>query len=117
MADLAGAHFRAAGAPADEAALTPTHLATSSPMGCDSHGVLRIPEDLAQVAEGTIVPGAPVVIERRSGATARVDCGRNFGPVGATRAMGVAITIAGESGIACVTTHRCHHVSVRPMPD
>ncbi len=63
------------------------------------------------VAEGTIVPGAPVHIDRRSGATALVNCGRNFGPVGATRAMEVAIAIAGESGVACVTTHRCNHVA------
>jgi LDH2 family malate/lactate/ureidoglycolate dehydrogenase len=111
MAELAGALFRAAGAPADEAALTADHLVTSSLMGCDSHGIMRVPEYLAQVVEGTIVPGAPVVVERRSGATARVDCGRNFGPVGATRAMEVAIAIAGESGVACVTTHRCNHVA------
>jgi uncharacterized oxidoreductase len=111
MAELAGALFRAAGAPADEAALTADHLVTSSLMGCDSHGIMRVPEYLVQVAEGTIVPGAPVVIERRSGATALVDCGRNLGPVGATRAMEVAIAIAGESGVACVTTHRCNHVA------
>jgi len=117
MADLAGSLSRAAGALADEAVPTADHLATSSLMGRDSHGAMRIPEYLAQVAEGTIVPGAPVVIERRSGATALVDCGRDFGPVGATRAMGVAITIAGESGVACVATHRCNHVSVRPLPD
>jgi hydroxycarboxylate dehydrogenase B len=111
MADLAGALFRAAGAPADEAALTADHLVTSSLMGCDSHGIMRIPEYLDQVAAGTIVPGAPAVIDRRSGTTALVDCGRNFGPVGATRAMEVAIAIAGESGMACVTTHRCNHVA------
>jgi LDH2 family malate/lactate/ureidoglycolate dehydrogenase len=111
MAELAGALFRAAGAPADEAALTADHLVTSSLMGCDSHGIMRVPEYLTQVVEGTIVPGAPVVIDRRSGATALVDCGRNFGPVGATRAMEVAIAIAGESGVACVTTHRCNHVA------
>jgi uncharacterized oxidoreductase len=51
------------------------------------------------------------VIDRRSGATALIDCGRNFGPVGATRAMEVAIAIAGEFGVACVTTRRCNHVA------
>jgi uncharacterized oxidoreductase len=52
-----------------------------------------------------------VAVDRRSGAAALIDCGRNFGPVGATRAMAVAIAIAGESGVACVTTHRCNHVA------
>jgi hydroxycarboxylate dehydrogenase B len=111
MAGLADALFRATGAPADEAALTADHLVTSSLMGCDSHGIMRVPEYLTQVAGATIVPGAPVVVERRSGNTALVDCGRNFGPVGATRAMETAIAIAGESGVACVTTHRCNHVA------
>jgi uncharacterized oxidoreductase len=50
MAGLAGALFRAAGAPADEAALTADHLVTSSLMGCDSHGILRVPEYLDLVA-------------------------------------------------------------------
>ena len=112
MADLVGALFRAVGAPADEAALTADHLVTSSLMGCDSHGIMRVPEYLDQVAgSGTIVPGAPVVVDRRSGAAALVDCGRNFGPVGATRAMDVAIAIAREFGVACVATHRCNHVA------
>ena len=111
MAGLAGALFRAAGAPADEAALTADHLVTSSLMGCDSHGILRVPEYLDLVAEGTIVPGAPVALDGRSGATALVDCGWNFGPVGATRAMEVAVAIAGESGAACVATRRCNHVA------
>jgi hydroxycarboxylate dehydrogenase B len=111
IAGLAGALFRAAGAPPDEAAITADHLVTSSLMGCDSHGILRIPEYLSLVADGAIVPGAPVVIDHRSGSTALVDCGQNFGPVGATRAMDVAIAIAGESGVACVTTRRCNHVA------
>jgi uncharacterized oxidoreductase len=111
LAELAGALFRAAGAPTDEAVLTADHLATSSLLGCDSHGIMRVPEYLAQVIEGTIIPGAPVVVDRRAGSAALVDCGRNFGPVGATRAMEVAIAIAGESGVACVTTHRCNHVA------
>jgi LDH2 family malate/lactate/ureidoglycolate dehydrogenase len=111
LAGLAGALFRAAGAPADEADLTADHLVTSSLMGCDSHGVMRVPEYLVQVAEGTIVPGAEAVIDFLSASTARVDCGRNFGPVGATRAMEVAVMLARGTGVACVTTHRCNHVA------
>ena len=111
MATVAGSLFRAAGAPPDEAALTAEHLVTSSLMGCDSHGIMRVPEYLALIDEGTIVPGAPVVVDRRSGATALVDCGRNFGPVGSTFAMETAIGIAVESGVACVTTRRCNHVA------
>jgi uncharacterized oxidoreductase len=63
------------------------------------------------VAEGTIVPGGKVTIGRRTATTAQVDCGLNFGPVGATRAMDVAIELAQESGVACVTTRRCNHVA------
>lgn len=103
--------FQAAGAPEGEASLTAGHLVSSSLMGCDSHGVIRVPEYLRMVVEGTIVPGAAISAQRRSETTAQVDCGLNFGPVGAVRAMEIAVELARESGVACVTTVRCNHVA------
>lgn len=102
--------FQAAGATEQEARATMASLVTSSLMGHDSHGVLRIPEYLDAVAEGAIVTGAPQTVERTGASTAVVDCGHGFGAVGAEKAMGVAIEIAREERTACVITRRCNHV-------
>jgi uncharacterized oxidoreductase len=110
MTRVGAALFAAIGAPAEEALLAAQGLTTSSLMGHDSHGVLRIPEYLDVAARGRIVPGAPMRVEYRSATTAVVDCGRNFGHVGAHRAMEVAMRLAREQKTACVITHQCNHV-------
>jgi uncharacterized oxidoreductase len=103
--------FEAAGAPADEARLTAEDLVTNSLMGHDSHGVMRIPEYLDLVTQGTIIPGARSTVERTSATTAVVDCAHNFGPVGAHRAMRAALDIGAEHRLACVITRRCNHAA------
>src|SRR5258707_11569759 len=90
-----GVHlFIAAGAKPGDAAATVASLITSSLMGHDSHGVLRIPEYLTQMVEGKILADAVISVERTEPSTAIVDCGRGFGPVGAHRAMEEGIAIA-----------------------
>jgi uncharacterized oxidoreductase len=110
VARTGAALFEAAGAPAAEAELTAQELVTSSLMGHDSHGALRIPEYLEAITKGQILPGARISVERRSPTTAVVDCGLNFGPVGAHQAMATAVQLAKEQKTACVITRRCHHV-------
>ncbi len=110
VSQLGAALFAAAGAGAFEARATARSLVTSSLMGHDSHGVIRIPEYLGFVADGSIVPQAPLSVERTSPTTAVVDCGRGFGPVGAERAMREGIEIARGQRTACVITRRCNHV-------
>jgi uncharacterized oxidoreductase len=101
--------FRAAGAPADEAELVAEQLTTSSLMGHDSHGVIRVPEYIELVERRTIVPGAAIRVEHTAGATAVVDCGWNFGALGANFAMARAIKLAQQHKVACVVTRRCNH--------
>lgn len=101
--------FEAVGASAHEARVTATNLVCSSLLGLDSHGVLRIPEYLNLVRGGAIIPGAAITVQHQSQTAAIVDCGLNFGPVGAERAMQVAIDIAREHSVACVVTRRCNH--------
>jgi uncharacterized oxidoreductase len=79
-------------------------------MGCDSHGVLRMPQYLDAVAEGVIRPGADIRVERTSETTAVVDCGSNFGAVGAHRAVAAGIDLARRHQVAWVLTRRCNHV-------
>lgn len=107
---LAASLFEAAGAPPLEASLVAEHLVTSSLMGLDSHGVLRVPEYLDLVLQGKIVPGAPIEVRRTTATTAIVDCGYNFGAVGAVRAIEEACHLARHSGTASVITRHCNHV-------
>lgn len=85
-------------------------LVTSSLMGHDSHGAIRIPEYLGFIADGSIVVAAPITVERTGLTTAIVDCGRGLGAVGADRAIREGIEIARKHGTACVITRRCNHV-------
>jgi hydroxycarboxylate dehydrogenase B len=102
--------FTAAGANEHAAQAAVFALVTSSLMGHDSHGVLRIPEYLGFVADGSLLPNAEPAVERTGPTTAVVDCGGGFGAVGAERAMRVAIDLAREQRTACVITRRCNHV-------
>lgn len=102
--------FEALGAPADEARTAADGLVTSSLMGHDSHGVMRIPEYIDLVKQGDVVPGAAIAIEQRSTTTAVANCGYNFGAVGAERAMARAIELARQQKTSCVITKRCNHV-------
>ncbi len=79
-------------------------------MGHDSHGVIRIPEYLGFVADGSIVVDAPLTVERTGPTTAVVDCGHGFGAVGAEKAIREGIEIARRQRTACVITRRCNHV-------
>ena len=101
--------FEACGSPPPEAALVADHLVSSSLLGVDSHGVMRIPQYVRDVRGGTIQPGAPITVPKTDHATAVIDCGWNFGQVGATRAMEMAIDKARQYHAACVVTQRCGH--------
>ena len=79
--------FRKSGASDSEASTAAGALVESSLMGHDSHGVLRIPSYLDMITDGSVVPGAPITVERTSDTTAIVDCGMNFGAVGGQRAL------------------------------
>ncbi|HVA45340.1 MAG TPA: Ldh family oxidoreductase [Pirellulales bacterium] len=110
VSQLGVALITAAGAGHREARTAIVSLIASSLMGHDSHGVLRIPEYLEAMAEGTILPDAPQAVEHTGGSTAVVDCGHGFGAVGAEQAVRVAVEIARGQRAACVITRRCNHV-------
>jgi len=97
------------GVPPEEASIVAEQLVASNLMGLDSHGVVRIPQYVGWIRQGTIKPGAPVSIVAEEGGTAVVDCGSNFGQVGGRRAMEVGIAKAKDCKVACaLVTHCCH---------
>lgn len=100
----------AAGAPESEAQVVAAHLVEANLKGHDSHGVIRVERYVRDIADGRIVPGAPVVLDRESETTAVLDGGWNFGQVVAQRAMELAIAKARGAGAGIVVAHRCGHV-------
>ncbi|MCH2202841.1 MAG: Ldh family oxidoreductase [Fuerstiella sp.] len=102
--------FAAAGVDEAKSQATVGALVTSSLMGHDSHGVMRIPEYLGFVADGSIDIDAPVSVQQTGPTTAVVDCGQGFGAVGAERAVNEAVRMAREQRTACVITKRCNHI-------
>ncbi|MGD9857324.1 MAG: Ldh family oxidoreductase [Planctomycetaceae bacterium] len=110
VSQLGAALFTAAEARAEDARAAADALVTSSLMGHDSHGVIRIPEYLDYLAEGSIAVDARITIERTGPATAIVDCGKGFGAVGAETAMREAVALAREVRTASVITRHCNHV-------
>ena len=108
--DLGVKLYVAAGARPNDARATIHSLVTSSLMGHDSHGIIRIPEYLDMVTNGVIKTDAEISIERTGPGSAIVDCGYGFGAVGAERAVEQAISMAREQRTACVITRRCNHV-------
>jgi uncharacterized oxidoreductase len=101
--------FQACGSPVEEARIVADHLVNANLSGIDSHGVIRIPQYVHDVQVGNARPGATIGIASETPVSAVVDCGWNFGVVGAERAVEIALDKAQSSRIAVVTTQRCNH--------
>lgn len=109
LSDLSRRIFGSIGAPDDQAELVAGELVRADQMGVHSHGVMRIPEYVQASDKGDLKPGAAISVIDETPTTAIVDCGRNFGQVGAHRAVEIAIQKARKSSIGCVVTRNCHH--------
>jgi LDH2 family malate/lactate/ureidoglycolate dehydrogenase len=102
--------FKAAGAPADLAAEMGEGLVGANLTGHESHGVIRIPAYLRQIASGQVDPKARPEIIRETATTALVDGKWAFGHVAAKYGTSVAIKKAKEHGTAAVSIVRCNPI-------
>jgi len=107
---VAQAIFEAAGTPPEVALRVGGSLVMNNLMGHDSHGVIRIPSYLQQIARGQIVPQAQPEVVRETCTTAVMDGHWAFGQVVAARGMEIAIAKAEEQHIAAVGIFRCPHI-------
>ena len=80
--------FVACGAPIGDAGIVADHLVANDLRGLDSHGVVRIPEYYKWIQQGIIKPGGAISVLTEQDTTAVIDCGFNFGQVGALRRSG-----------------------------
>jgi hydroxycarboxylate dehydrogenase B len=109
LAELTTAIFTRLGAPRDLAAQVGDVLADNHLAGHDSHGILRIPQYVAAIRAGTLIPSARPDVVRESSSTALVDGHGAFGQVTANLAADVLATKAAASGVAAVAALQAGH--------
>lgn len=106
---VTAAIFSAAGAPADVADQVAQTLVDNHLAGHDSHGILRIPQYLASIRAGDLVPAArPTVLEETAG-TALVSGNWAFGQVTAAFAADLATEKAQRERVAAVSVVQASH--------
>jgi uncharacterized oxidoreductase len=107
---IAAALLRGAGAPAEEAETVARLCIAANLAGHDSHGIIAIPDYIARIGKGHIVPGAPFTIVQESPTTTVIDGNWGFGFVVNERAMNITIEKARTQNIAACTVYRQGHV-------
>ena len=110
LARLAATVMEAGGCSADEAATVGRRLASANVMGHDSHGVLRVPQYIAQLREGSIRANQSVSVVTDRAAVLVLDGKLGFGQVVGEQATRRGIARAGEFGIALVGLRNAGHV-------
>lgn len=86
------------------------HLVRANLVGHDSHGVLRLPQYVAQAAAGELAPAARPVLLRESAVTALLDGRQGFGHFATRVALDWAITHARAHGLAAVAVRHAGHI-------
>ena len=95
---------------ADEARVVAELLVEANLVGHDSHGVIRIPQYLAQVEAGDIVPDATVEVVHEAPTLAVLDAHWGFGQVAMSRGVDMALEKARATGMAAISVRQANHV-------
>lgn len=98
-----------AGAPPEHARIVIEHLVSASAMGLHSHGVMRIPQYLAEIESQIIDPRAAPHIVRTAPSRLKVDGRRGFGQVVGMLMVEAMIPVAREAGIAMANGRHLGH--------
>ncbi|MHB8612019.1 MAG: Ldh family oxidoreductase [Candidatus Dormibacteraceae bacterium] len=109
MLDFAHRVFKSFGATDENAAIVARHLVESSRMGLNSHGVMRIPQYVADIDAGHLVPNASPVVVSDSGTRIALDGRHTFGQVVGVAMAEKALAAAKKNGIAFVTAANMGH--------
>jgi len=102
--------FMAVGTPPHIADDVAEILVKANLTGHDSHGVLRIPQYLRQIEDGSIAPAAEPVVVKDAPSTMTVNGQCVFGLYTARWAMNRAIEKARQAQVCCVSLVRTSHI-------
>ncbi len=86
------------------------HLVGANLSGHDSHGMLRIPQYVAEADRGVLIPSETAALVSEAGAVGTVDARRGFGHSATTLAMEWAVERARQFGIAAAAVRRANHI-------
>ena len=102
--------FVEAGASDADASQTANHLVNANLKGHDSHGVVMVPNYVANIKRNFLDPKAHLEVIKDSGGVILADGRTGFGQVVGQEATAIAIERARENGIACVGLRNAHHL-------
>jgi LDH2 family malate/lactate/ureidoglycolate dehydrogenase len=105
MLKLGSALLESAGAAPDHARIVMDHLITSSAMGLHSHGVMRVPQYLAEIRSGIINPKANPKAVQTAPARLHMDGERGFGQVVGMLMVDAIAPAARSAGMAMINGH------------
>jgi len=110
ITDFAVKLLSAGGFDQDEAELVAKSLVDGNLAGYDSHGMMRIPQYIDQIAKGQILPGAEFEVLREGPSLLAVDGHWGAGQAQAARMMQRLMAKANESGVAVGTMIQSAHI-------
>jgi len=102
--------FGAAGARAEDARQVASLLVEANRAGHDSHGIIRIPQYLAEIEGGLLDPQASPQVLSQTLVSAVVEGNRCFGQVAASRMAALGLEKARQHGVGGVTLRGANHV-------
>lgn len=109
MEQLGTALLEGAGAPPEHAKIVMRHLIEASAMGLHSHGVMRVPQYLDEIARGVLDPRATTTAMQMAPTRLVLDGHRAFGQVAGMRLVDAVVPIARELGMAIGTVRGVGH--------
>lgn len=109
LAALCKGLFLVAGASAANATVVVDHLIEADALGLKSHGMIRVPQYLDDIAAGGINPAAGPSFTQPAAGRAAYDGGKGFGQVVGTAMAKKAVELARATGIAFVTGRHMGH--------
>ena len=110
LRQLAATILQAAGSSAAEAEKVATRLVGANLAGHDSHGVIRVPQYVGQVGDGTIVPNQNAEVVRETEVVTVLDGHFGYGQIVGEQAVQAAIDKAMRHGIAMSALRRSAHL-------
>jgi uncharacterized oxidoreductase len=110
LRELAATILAAAGSSADEARKVAARLVDANLTGHDSHGVIRVPQYVGQVQDGTIVPNQTAEVVRETEAVTVLDGHFGYGQIVGEQAVQAAIDKARRHGIGMAALRSSAHL-------
>ena len=110
LRQLAATILAAAGSSAEEAQKVAARLVDANLTGHDSHGVIRVPQYVGQVQEGSIVPNQQAEVVRETDSVTVLDGHLGYGQIVGEQAVQAAIDKARRHGIAMSALRSSAHL-------